>query len=687
MKSIYKITYRTMLRKKLKSAFLLGSIIIATILLVATFFIHDSYIAFEEATTIYQNGDWQYQTHVNNEQYQILKNAMKDKQFMMIQQEGQLKNETNAKIYLKSITHLTKLLPLHLTQGKEPQTSSEIMIPLHMAEVQNIKIGDILSYTYVQDTLLSKKPIQMRMKVTGIVDDLIENEIGSDVVYTKLDDTQSVDALVYLGKNTLDQPTRNELQKKHNMESIIKNIFLTDVSFTIIFTPRMMLLAFMFVSFAVALALRPFIREIKLCILCPLQKHLHLPRNKQLKKDLSIQKRILSRYAFMQKRKNILMYFTIAFSVIVFLSTHVILQSSLIANKQEDAANLYVQVLSDKEDETFSDYQKRVKMVVAKDDTDKVNYYYELGMNARLAKSENQTLPQGEADEQLLQVYAIDDKQLDDLLQKYHLQINKDNFFILFTKAYDGDDHVKQVANFKNEKAITFDLIRNDGKVLTKTLPLTYTIDDISPIYTTQTTLLTSQSQLNKLISAYGFEHLSNYGKTANISFQSDNPNLLEQRLRKTDAHLLIDNKARISALYEGILLIFQGCVDLFVSMLFICSIAYIVNLLLANIKEREKDYAALLSLGLISKQLRYMIYYEYGKYLGIAYLGGVLVGSVFALGVQLLNKQSIEHLFASLFPIVGFIGIVFIILWMVLCHLMLKKIQKLNVLLLVKGD
>ena len=149
-----KVTLQSLKKNKTRSIVTIIGIILSAAMICAVTTFASSFMNYAKETTIYTDGNWHgYQRNTDFQTYKDIWNTGKVEEAVYLQQLGyayaeESENEFKPYIYvLGAGKDVEEVLPIHITSGKYPTSSTEIMLPEHLYTNGGVKynLGDTIT--------------------------------------------------------------------------------------------------------------------------------------------------------------------------------------------------------------------------------------------------------------------------------------------------------------------------------------------------------------------------------------------------------------------------------------------------------------------------------------------------------------------------------------------------------------
>lgn len=174
--------------------------------------------------------------------------------------------------------------------------------------------------------------------------------------------------------------------------------------------------------------------------------------------------------------------------------------------------------------------------------------------------------------------------------------------------------------------------------------------------------------------------------KLSYVSIQSDNPDLLEQKIIETNSGVYVRNVAREAKENKSMLLVIEIFLYGFIGVITLIGVTNIFNTITSNMELRQKEFAMLKSIGMTKKEFSRMINLETIFYGTKSLLYGIILGS----GCTLLLYNAIkDNLKEFQWPIIAtaIAAISVFILIFIIMKYSVRKINKQNTIETIRKD
>lgn len=171
------------------------------------------------------------------------------------------------------------------------------------------------------------------------------------------------------------------------------------------------------------------------------------------------------------------------------------------------------------------------------------------------------------------------------------------------------------------------------------------------------------------------------------IYFSSENPLLLEARLREKYEDLTISNISKEASSMKSMLLIATIFIYGFIIVLMLIGVTSVFNTITSNMILRKREFAMLKSIGMTKKEFKNMIYLESFFYSFKSLLVGIILGVVGSYGIYKIFAKSFDY--GYIFPLKAVIIctlFVCIIVFIIMRYSM-KKINKQNIIETIRNE
>lgn len=154
MNIFHKVTLQSLKKNKTRTIVTIIGIILSATMICAVTTFAGSFMNYAKETIIYSQGNWHgYQRNTDFQTYKDIRNTGKVEEAVYLQQLGYAyaegsENEFKPYIYvLGAGKNVEEVLPIHITSGKYPTSSTEIMLPEHLYTNGGIKynLGDTIT--------------------------------------------------------------------------------------------------------------------------------------------------------------------------------------------------------------------------------------------------------------------------------------------------------------------------------------------------------------------------------------------------------------------------------------------------------------------------------------------------------------------------------------------------------------
>ncbi len=191
MNILNKVTLKTLRKNKVRTIVTIIGIILSAAMLTAVTTAVSSGIQYFTDVEVYQNGSWHGTIlNVNREDAARLKSDPQVKATSSIQNIGYAlleggKNEYKPYLYIGGVkTGATGLLPIHITEGKLPTSSGEILVPDHLASNGRVKYSLGQTLTLAVGSRVSEDG-ETLWNNTGLTYEYTEDRLNSENLIVK----------------------------------------------------------------------------------------------------------------------------------------------------------------------------------------------------------------------------------------------------------------------------------------------------------------------------------------------------------------------------------------------------------------------------------------------------------------------------------------------------------------------
>jgi putative ABC transport system permease protein len=170
------------------------------------------------------------------------------------------------------------------------------------------------------------------------------------------------------------------------------------------------------------------------------------------------------------------------------------------------------------------------------------------------------------------------------------------------------------------------------------------------------------------------------------VSIQSDNPDLLEQKIVATNNNAYVRNLEREAKENKSMLLVIEIFLYGFIGVITLIGVTNIFNTITSNMELRQKEFAMLKSIGMTKKEFSRMINLETVFYGTKSLLYGIILGTG---GTLLLYNAIKDNLKEFQWPIIATVLAsvsVFILIFIIMKY-SVRKINKQNTIETIRKD